>query len=77
MADFVIYNKLSLTVETGAELTISTPVIYDYQIGDGLVMSYEDFISALTSGGFTTDAQKANNQFGNALSCDTNQQTQG
>ena len=56
-ADFVIYNKLSLTVETGAELTISTPVIYDYQIGDGLVMSYEDFISALTSGGFTTDAQ--------------------
>ena len=56
-ADFVIYNKLSLTVETGAELTISTPVIYDYQIGDGLVMGYEDFISALTSGGFTTDAQ--------------------
>ena len=56
-ADFVIYNKLSLTVETGAELTISTPVMYDYQIGDGLVMSYEDFISALTSGGFTTDAQ--------------------
>ena len=57
LGSILIHYKLTLGLETGAELTMAGPLRYDYQIGDGLVMNYHDFISTVTTGGFTTDDQ--------------------
>ena len=59
-----ITTEIDITLDTGAVINIPSPnsevggkFFYYYQLGDGHLMSYDDFITAITAGGFKNDAQ--------------------